>query len=64
MRTSIPFFLALLLLLSSCSYRQFGAVATGSSLGGMLGSSIGGLMGGYRGVLIKVLLPVCLLVEP
>ncbi len=49
MRTSIPFFLALLLLLSSCSYRQFGAVATGSSLGGMLGSSIGGLMGGYRG---------------
>lgn len=37
------------LVLSSCSYRQFGAVATGSSLGGMLGSSIGGLMGGWRG---------------
>lgn len=37
------------LILSSCSYNQFGAVATGSSLGGMLGSSIGGLMGGPRG---------------
>lgn len=36
--------------LSSCSsYRQFNAVATGSSLGGMFGSSIGGLMGGPRG---------------
>lgn len=37
------------LTLTSCSYNQFGAVATGSSLGGMLGSSIGGLMGGPRG---------------
>ena len=37
------------LLLSSCSYQQFGAAATGCSLGGMFGSSIGGLMGGYRG---------------
>lgn len=37
------------LILSSCSYNQFGAVAIGSSLGGMLGSSIGGLMGGPRG---------------
>ena len=38
------------LTLSSCSsYRQFNAVATGSSLGGMFGSSIGGLMGGPRG---------------
>lgn len=37
------------LIMSSCSYRQFGAAATGSSLGGMFGSSIGGLMGGYRG---------------
>ena len=37
------------LLLTSCSYQQFSAAATGSSLGGMFGSSIGGLMGGYRG---------------
>ena len=37
------------LILSSCSYQQFGAAATGSSLGGMFGSSVGGLMGGYRG---------------
>ena len=37
------------LLLSSCSYSQYGAVASGSTLGGMLGSSIGGLMGGPRG---------------
>ena len=41
------------LLLSSCattnSYNQFGAVATGASLGGMFGSSIGGLLGGPRG---------------
>ena len=36
------------LLLSSCSYSQYGAVASGSTLGGMLGSSIGGLMGGPR----------------
>lgn len=38
------------LLFSSCaSSNQFGAVATGASLGGMFGSSIGGLMGGPRG---------------
>lgn len=43
------FLLSSLLLLSSCSYRQFGAVAAGSSLGGMFGSSIGGLTGGPRG---------------
>jgi len=36
-------------LLSGCSYREFGAVATGASLGGVFGSSIGGLMGGFRG---------------
>ena len=41
--------LTLALLLSSCSPRQFSAVATGSSVGGMFGSSIGGLMGGWRG---------------
>lgn len=35
--------------LTSCSYSQFGAIASGSSLGGMFGSSIGGLMGGPRG---------------
>lgn len=49
MRKSVLFLLSSLLLLTSCSYRQFGAVATGSSLGGMFGSSIGGLMGGPRG---------------
>lgn len=38
------------LVFSSCaSSNQFGAVATGASLGGMFGSSIGGLMGGPRG---------------
>lgn len=40
------------LLLSSCATtnsNQFGAVATGASLGGMFGSSIGGLLGGPRG---------------
>lgn len=42
-------FIAGCLILSSCSYQQFGAAATGSSLGGMFGSSIGGLMSGYRG---------------
>lgn len=42
-------FLSSALLLSSCSYQQFGGVATGSSVGGMFGSSIGGLMGGPRG---------------
>ena len=42
-------FMAVCLLLSSCSYQQFGAATTGSSLGGMFGSSVGGLMGGYRG---------------
>lgn len=41
--------LSLAVMFHSCSYQQFGAVATGSSLGGMFGSSIGGLMGGYRG---------------
>lgn len=37
------------LMLSGCSYSQFSAVATGSSLGGLFGSSIGGLIGGPRG---------------
>ena len=46
---SIVSLLGLSLLLTSCSYNQYGAVATGSSLGGMFGSSIGGLMGGPRG---------------
>lgn len=46
---SIVSLLGLSLLLTSCSYNQYGAVATGSSLGGMFGSSIGGLMGGARG---------------
>ena len=41
--------MATCLILSSCSYSQFAATTTGSSLGGMFGSSIGGLMGGYRG---------------
>ena len=41
--------MGLTLMLSSCSYNQFGAVTAGSSLGGALGSSIGGLMGGPRG---------------
>lgn len=49
-KRSLFVLLSLAVLLSSCtSYQQFGAVATGSSLGGMLGSSIGGLAGGYRG---------------
>ena len=43
------FFMAACLILSSCSYSQFAATTSGSSLGGMFGSSIGGLMGGYRG---------------
>lgn len=41
--------LSLSVLLSSCSYSQYGAVTSGASLGGILGSSIGGLMGGPRG---------------
>lgn len=45
---SLPLFAAIVLL-SGCSSQQFGAVATGSSLGGMFGSSIGGLFGGPRG---------------
>lgn len=47
----VPFccLMAASLLLPSCSYSQFGAVAAGSSLGGMFGSGIGGLMGGSRG---------------
>lgn len=49
MRNISILLLASLMALTSCSYNQFGAVATGSSLGGMLGSSIGGLMGGPRG---------------
>lgn len=49
MRNYSILFISLSILLSSCSYQQFGAVATGSSLGGMFGSSIGGLMGGPRG---------------
>lgn len=49
MRKFSLYFLILTVFFSSCSYRQFGAVATGSSLGGMFGSSIGGLMGGALG---------------
>ena len=49
LRGTILTMLCMSLTLTSCSYNQFGAVATGSSLGGMLGSSIGGLMGGPRG---------------
>lgn len=51
MKCNYPILILSTLLLgaSSCSYQQFGAVATGSSLGGMFGSSIGGLMGGPRG---------------
>lgn len=41
--------LSLSVLLSSCSYSQYSAVAGGASLGGMLGSSIGGIMGGPHG---------------
>lgn len=49
-RISIPL-LAVMVMLSttSCSYREYNAIATGSSLGAILGSSIGGLMGGPRG---------------
>lgn len=49
MRSYSVLILSLSLLLSSCSYEQYGGVATGSALGGMFGSSIGGLMGGPRG---------------
>ena len=49
MQKWFAFPLSVLLLFSSCSYRQFNAVATGGSVGGMLGSSIGGLVGGPRG---------------
>lgn len=41
--------LAATLMLTGCSYNQFGATATGSGLGGMFGSAIGGLVGGPRG---------------
>jgi len=38
------------LLLSGCtSYNQFGATATGASLGGLFGSAIGGIIGGPHG---------------
>ena len=49
--TPKPLLLAALIAatLTSCSYREFSAIATGSSLGGLFGSSIGGLMGGPRG---------------
>ncbi len=40
---------ATILTQTSCSYREFSAITTGSSLGGLFGSSIGGLMGGPRG---------------
>ncbi len=40
---------ATLLTQTSCSYREYAAIASGSSLGGLFGSSIGGLMGGPRG---------------
>ena len=46
----IGFIIATLCLtFSSCSYNQFSAAATGSTLGGIFGSSIGGLVGGYHG---------------
>lgn len=41
--------LSMAVTLSSCSYQQFSAVATGSTVGGMFGSSIGAIMGGQRG---------------
>lgn len=48
--TSFSFSLvALLLVFSSCTTKQYVGVATGSALGGMLGSSIGGIMSGPRG---------------
>lgn len=49
MKRIILSFLFMSFLITSCSYRQFSAVATGSSLGGMFGSSIGALSGGWRG---------------
>lgn len=36
-------------LLTSCTFRQYEGVATGSTLGGLFGSAIGGLLGGYDG---------------
>ena len=36
-------------LLSSCTFRQFDGVATGSTLGGLFGSTIGGILGGGEG---------------
>ena len=37
------------LLLSGCSYDQYGAVTSGSGIGGMFGSAIGGILGGRHG---------------
>lgn len=36
-------------LLTSCSFRQFDGIATGSTLGGLFGSTIGGILGGGEG---------------
>lgn len=49
MKKSFLLLLIAVLLLSGCSYNQFGAAATGSGLGGMFGSAIGGIIGGPRG---------------
>lgn len=46
---SIVSLLGLSLLLTSCSYNQYGAVATGSSLGGMFGQALADLLGGRVG---------------
>lgn len=35
--------------LSSCSFREYSGIATGSSLGGLFGSAIGGILGGPEG---------------
>lgn len=45
----IIFLLSFVLLFASCTTTEFGAVATGSTLGGIFGSAIGGIFGGHRG---------------
>ena len=35
--------------LSSCTFRQYDGIATGSTLGGLFGSAIGGILGGPEG---------------
>ena len=49
MKKTFLFLLTFCMVMSSCSYKEFSAAATGSALGGMFGSSIGGLMNGPRG---------------